>query len=142
MLRFIAPHWPVTEVMSAQGRGDKGLSTCWGLNCCSLMANFAPHLDSQTQLSKPPLFSLSQSHVFSASAAGGPQGQGQWDGAPHPQLPATRIPSSSCTCRGRWAYSFTCPAYCLMHLVVLRSHSLICGKKHRGCQEGSMSRSW
>ena len=55
---------------------------------------------------------------------------------------ATRIPSSSCTCRGRWAYSFTCPAYCLMHLVVLRSHSLICGKKHRGCQEGSMSRSW
>lgn len=45
-------------------------------------------LGSQT-FSNPPLFSLSQSHVFSASAAGGPQGQGQWDGAPHPQLPAT-----------------------------------------------------
>ena len=28
-----------------------------------------------------------------------------------------------------------------MHLVVLRSHSLICGKKHRGCREGP-SRYW
>lgn len=49
------------------------------------------------------------------------------------------IPSSSCTCRGRWAYSFTWPSYCLIHLLVRRSHSLICGRKHK-CRQGGFSR--
>lgn len=115
---FIAPHWPVTEVISAQGRGDKGLSTCWAKLLLTDGHNFALHLDSQTQLSKP-LYSACHSHVFSASAAGGPcrvRVSGTELLIPS-YLPPGFLPLQAHAGAGR-AYSLTCPAYCLMHLVV------------------------